>query len=383
MLLLTQNFPPTDGGSCRWFWELYSRLPTDKVVVATDIVDGSEQFDNTHNMLVERIPLFSKEWGIISLAGILFYLRSIKHVMKLVKKHQIEEIHCGRVIHEGVIALAVKMFTGVPYKCFVHGEDVETAATSREHSALVSQVCKKASRLICNSHNSAMLVEKLGFASKGVCSVLHPGVDTDVFRPAAPDELFRDQVGWKNKTVMLTVGRLQRRKGQDFLIKAMPELLKHKPDLHYAVVGRGELEKELRDSIGELGLERCVTLHTDFSDEQLVKAYQQCDFFILPNRTIGNDIEGFGMVLVEAQACGKYVIAGDSGGTRETFIRGVTGNILDCSTPQQITEMLPLFLNRYMDTSVQEISKYADIRFNWGKHAREFQRKLLSSQNTV
>ena len=368
MLLLTQNFPPTDGGSCRWFWELYSRLPTDKVVVATDIVDGSEQFDNTHNMLVERIPLFSKEWGIISLAGILFYLRSIKNVMKLVKKHQIEEIHCGRVIHEGVIALAVKMFTGVPYKCFVHGEDVETAATSREHSALVSQVCKKASRLICNSHNSAMLVEKLGFASKGVCSVLHPGVDTDVFKPAAPDKLFREQVGWQNKTVMLTVGRLQRRKGQDFLIKAMPELLKHKPDLHYAVVGRGELEKELRDSISELGLERNVTLHTDFSDGQLVKAYQQCDFFILPNRTIGNDIEGFGMVLVEAQACGKYVIAGESGGTRETMKLKVTGDIIDCSSVSSLNYGVLAHLNSFKGSEVTSIANYVKDNFAWSGH---------------
>jgi phosphatidylinositol alpha-1,6-mannosyltransferase len=378
VLLLTQNFPPTDGGSCRWFWELYSRLPADKVVVATDIVDGGEQFDKSHNMQVERIPLFSREWGIVSFSGFIFYLRAIKNVVKLVKKYQIEEIHCGRVIHEGVIALAVEMLTGVTFKCFVHGEDVETAATSREHSMLVKLVCRKTARLICNSHNSARLVDDLGFAKKDKCSVLHPGVDTNLFKPAPRDEDFRKQVGWQGKTVMLTVGRLQRRKGQDFLIKAMPELLKHKPDLHYAVVGRGELEKELRDSISELGLEKSVTLHTDFSDEQLVKAYQQCDFFILPNRSIGNDIEGFGMVLVEAQACGKYVIAGDSGGTKETMIRDATGNILDCSTPQQITKLLPFFLNRYMDTPVQEISKCADTRFNWGKHAREFHRKLLS-----
>lgn len=368
VLLLTQNFPPTDGGSCRWFWELYSRLPADKVVVATDIVDGGEQFDNAHSMQVERIPLFSKEWGIISFAGILFYFRAIKIVMRLVKKHQIEEIHCGRVIHEGVIALAVRVLAGVPYKCFIHGEDVETAATSREHSLLVRQVCKKTSRLICNSHNSAGLVEKLGFGTKQLCSVLHPGVDTNVFKPASHDEVFRKQVGWQNKTVMLTVGRLQRRKGQDFLIKAMPELLMHKPDLHYAVVGRGELEKELRDSIIELGLEKNVTLHTDFSDEQLVKAYQQCDFFILPNRTIGNDIEGFGMVLVEAQACGKYVIAGDSGGTSETMLVGKTGDITDCSTVSSLVDGILTHINSFKGAEANYISNHVKDNFAWSGH---------------
>lgn len=368
VLLLTQNFPPTDGGSCRWFWELYSRLPADKVVVATDIVDGGEQFDNAHSMQVERIPLFSKEWGIISFAGILFYFRAIKIVMRLVKKHQIEEIHCGRVIHEGVIALAVRVLAGVPYKCFIHGEDVETAATSREHSLLVRQVCKKTSRLICNSHNSAGLVEKLGFGTKQLCSVLHPGVDTNVFKPASHDEVFRKQVGWQNKTVMLTVGRLQRRKGQDFLIKAMPELLMHKPDLHYAVVGRGELEKELRDSIIELGLEKNVTLHTDFSDEQLVKAYQQCDFFILPNRTIGNDIEGFGMVLVEAQACGKYVIAGDSGGTSETMLVGKTGDVIDCSNENSLASNLIKKLSSDMEVNSDESQYFISINFSWAQY---------------
>nr|WP_275407115.1 glycosyltransferase [Alteromonas hispanica] len=197
---------------------------------------------------------------------------------------------------------------------------------------------------------------------------MHPGVDTDVFKPAAPDELFREQVGWQNKTVMLTVGRLQRRKGQDFLIKAMPELLKHKPDLHYAVVGRGELEKELRDSISELGLERCVTLHTDFSDEQLVKAYQQCDFFILPNRTIGNDIEGFGMVLVEAQACGKYVIAGESGGTAETMIIGNTGDVIDCSNVNKLSSNLLNKLSSEMEVNLDDSRNYIVTSFSWSQY---------------
>lgn len=336
--------------------------------MVTDIVDGGEQFDNANSMQVERIPLFSREWGVKSLAGILFYFRAIKAVTKLVKKHEVEEIHCGRVIHEGVIALVVKMLTGVPYKCFVHGEDVETAATSREHSLLVRQVCKQTVRLICNSHNSASLVENLGFANKNKCNVLHPGVDTEVFKPASHDEVFRNQVGWKNKTVMLTVGRLQRRKGQDFLIKAMPELLKHKPDLHYAVVGRGELEKELRNLISDLGLEKNVTLHTNFSDEQLVKAYQQCDFFILPNRTIANDIEGFGMVLVEAQACGKYVIAGDSGGTRETMNLKETGHIIDCSSVSSLTCGILAHINLLKEYEEISVSDYAKDNFAWSSH---------------
>jgi phosphatidylinositol alpha-1,6-mannosyltransferase len=76
---------------------------------------------------------------------------------------------------------------------------------------------------------------------------------------------------------------------------------------------------------------------SEISDEQMIQCYQQCDVFILPNRTIGQDIEGFGMVLVEAQSCGKAVIAGDSGGTKETMLDGQTGYVIDATSVSTIS----------------------------------------------
>ena len=174
-LLLTENFPPKEGGSGRWFWELYSRLPNDKVlIVANDTPEGRE-FDKTHELDIVRIELESTEWGLASTKGLGFYWETIRKVLKLVKEHGIEEVHCGRVIPEGVIARALKLLAGARYNCFVHGEDVETAATSREHSLLVKNVCKNASMLICNSENTANIVRKLGFDSGSKCEVLHRG----------------------------------------------------------------------------------------------------------------------------------------------------------------------------------------------------------------
>ncbi len=351
ILLLTENFPPIEGGSGRWFWELYSRLPKESVLILAHNVDGATEFDNAHNLNVIRAPMHSAEWGVKSVTGLKFYWRMVKLVRKIVKQHQIDEIHCGRVIHEGVIAWLVKKLTGTPFLCYVHGEDVETAATSREQALLVRRVCAASKMLICNSRNSENLVVKLGFAGSHICNVLHPGVDTSRFVPAAVDNNFRQQMGWNGKRVLLTVGRLQRRKGQDFLIKAMPELVKRHPDLFYAIVGRGECEMELRQSVVDLGVDEHVGIYTDLDDEALIRCYQQCDCFILPNRTIGNDIEGFGMVLVEAQACSKPVIAGDSGGTAETMVIGETGAIIDCSTPQHIVTGLTKVLN---DTDLKE-----------------------------
>ena len=374
-LLLTENFPPKEGGSGRWFWELYSRLPNDKVlIVANDTPEGRE-FDKTHELDIVRIELESTEWGLASTKGLGFYWETIRKVLKLIKEHDIEEVHCGRVIPEGVIARALKLLAGARYNCFVHGEDVETAATSREHSLIVKNVCKNASMLICNSENTANIVRKLGFDSGSKCEVLHPGVDTSRFEVAAPDTSFRQKMGWSGKRVLLTVGRLQRRKGQDFLIKSMPALLKEFPDLFYAVVGRGECYDELISLVDQHKLHDNVCVYPDMDDEALIKCYQQCDIFILPNRTIDNDIEGFGMVLVEAQVCGKPVIAGDSGGTRETMNIGKTGHIIDCSSTENLLNGLsPILRNREIVDGEVDIADYAKNRFNWDQHVAKAKR---------
>ena len=374
-LLLTENFPPKEGGSGRWFWELYSRLPNDKVIIVANDTPEGREFDKTHKLDVVRIELESTEWGLASTKGLGFYWVTIRKVLKLIKKHGIEEVHCGRVIPEGVIARALKLLAGARYNCYIHGEDVETAATSREHSLLVKNVCKNASMLICNSENTANIVRKLGFDSGSKCEVLHPGVDTSRFEVAAPDTSFRQKMGWSGKRVLLTVGRLQRRKGQDFLIKTMPALLNEFPDLFYAVVGRGECYDELISLVDQHELHDNVCVYPDMDDEALIKCYQQCDIFILPNRTIDNDIEGFGMVLVEAQVCGKPVIAGDSGGTRETMNIGKTGHIIDCSSTENLlNELSPILRNREIVDGEVDIADYAKNRFNWDQHVAKAKR---------
>lgn len=371
ILLLTENFPPIDGGSGRWFWELYSRLPRESTYILTHNVEGGEEFDKNHKLNVVRCDMSSPEWGLKSIVGLKFYWRLVKRVIKVAKQYKIDEIHCGRVIHEGVIARIVKLLTGIPFTCFVHGEDVETAATSREQSLMVREVCRRTENLICNSENSRNLVEKLGFASNSKCVVLHPGVDIDKFKPADKDEEFRTSMGWESRIVLLTVGRLQQRKGQDFMIEAMPELLKSFPNLFYAVVGRGECESVLSKKITELGLTESIKIYTSLDDQELIKCYQQCDLFILPNRTIGNDIEGFGMVLVEAQACGKPVIAGNSGGTAETMIVGQTGEIIDCSTSESLrSSLITVLLNKKVFTYGDDGVAHVRRSLNWEAHVQ-------------
>lgn len=380
-LVLTENFPPLSGGSARWFWELYSRLPVEQFLLVVNDTKEGQAFDKTHPLNIIRMPLVSPEWGFRSIKGITFYYKAVLSLRKIIKQHNITHIHTGRVIHEGVIAWLLSLITNVSYSTYVHGEDVETAAISREHDLMVKQVCKRASRIICNSHNSANIVKRLAYAGDEKISVLHPGFDQMRFSPAKVDPHFKEQMGWQNKQVIITVGRLQQRKGQDAMIMAMPNIIAEYPDVHYVIIGHGECEEQLKKLITELKLTDHVQLLTNVTDQQMVQCYQQCDLFILPNRTINNDIEGFGMVLVEAQACGKPVIAGDSGGTRETMALGESGMIVDCSKPEIIAQEINLLLadKTKLITMGEMGVRFVNTHFTWDVHLEKAKKVFASA----
>jgi phosphatidylinositol alpha-1,6-mannosyltransferase len=178
--------------------------------------------------------------------------------------------------------------------------------------------------------------------------------------------------------VILTVGRLQKRKGHDMLIRALPAIRAAVPDVLYAIVGDGEERAGLEALADEVGVRAHVQFRGEPGDDELVQCYQQCDLFVLPNREVNGDFEGFGMVLVEAQACGKPVIAGDSGGTAETLEIGATGLICDCTTPAPlaaaVTELLvhPDLLPRMGEAA----RKRAVERFDWLALANDARRIL-------
>ncbi|MBU3004316.1 glycosyltransferase family 4 protein [Paraglaciecola arctica] len=380
VLVLTENFPPISGGSGRWFWELYSRLPKDEYLILADDVQGAAEFDDTHQLNITRMPLKSAEWGLKSFKGIKFYWRLIKRIRKIIKQQHITHIHCGRVIHEGVTAWLLKLLTGTPYLCYVHGEDVETAATSGEHNLMVKQVCKHAERLICNSQNSANIVKRLKYAKDDKIDVLHPGVDATLFVPITEDKDFKQQMGWQGRKVIITVGRLQERKGQDMMIRATALLKQQFPEVLYAIIGRGDRLESLKALAAELGINDHVQFLTEVTDPQMIQCYQQCDVFILPNRTIGNDIEGFGMVLVEAQACGKPVIAGDSGGTRETMVINESGFVIDCTDVELISSTVTrLLVDPEHSAQMGKIGrKHVESELDWQAHVQKA--SLLFSQ---
>jgi phosphatidylinositol alpha-1,6-mannosyltransferase len=323
-----------------------------------------------------------RQWGVRSWEGLLGYGRAIRLLRRLVRDRRVGMVHCGRCLPEGVMALALKWSQRVPYLCFVHGEDIGTALNSREQKALVRRVLRGAACCIANSRNTARLLREQWNIEPEQIQVLNPGVDTNYFVPAPRDPQARRRIGWDERPVLLTVGRLQRRKGHDMMIRALPSIRARLPNVLYSIVGDGE-EREM---LGLLAREHGVEAHVQFlgniADSELLCCYQQCDLFALPNREIEGDIEGFGMVLVEAQSCGKPVVAGRSGGTADTMHVGATGELVPCESPEPLSETVVRLL---LDAPLREkmggqARRWAVAHFDWELLATQA-RDLFESLN--
>lgn len=335
-LLITEVFPPQAGGSGRWFWEIYRRLDRTETMVAAGLQEGDAEFDRTHDVNVRRLPMTFPSWGVANWTGLRCYRQLADSIRRLIAEHSATQIHCGKVLPEGFVAWWLKMRLGIPYLCYVHGEELSIAAGSRELSLMAKRAFGSADRVIANSRNTASLLCDQWSLPRDRVTVMYPGVDVDRFCPAQRDSAVRSELGWGDRPVVLTVGRLQKRKGHDRLIEAIPVIRESHPDFLYSIIGDGIERSALERLVAELGVGDHVDFRGEVNDEEMLKCYQQCDLFALPNRTVDGDFEGFGMVLLEAQACGRPVLCGRSGGTGEAMREGSTGIRIDCDVVDAI-----------------------------------------------
>lgn len=157
------------------------------------------------------------------------------------------------------------------------------------------------------------------------------------------------------------------------LISALPEILQTIPEILYSIVGAGEERVALERLVEEKQLAGHVQFLEEVSDEELIQCYQQCDLFALPNRQIGGDIEGIGIVLLEAQAAGKPVVAGDSGGTRETMRIPETGVVVPCEVPGPLAHQIAELLGnpQRLETMGGAGREWVTTKFDWRAQSRQ------------
>jgi phosphatidylinositol alpha-1,6-mannosyltransferase len=157
-----------------------------------------------------------------------------------------------------------------------------------------------------------------------------PGIDTDHFSPVDASQL-RDELGLTHKKVIVSVGRLVHRKGQDVLIEAMPTIVNEVPEAHILMIGEGPYRGYLENRVNALGLQERVTFIGRIQYADLPRYICAGDLFVMPSRSrlAGLEVEGLGIVYLEASACGLPVIAGNSGGAPDAVLVGETGLVVD------------------------------------------------------
>jgi phosphatidylinositol alpha-1,6-mannosyltransferase len=168
-----------------------------------------------------------------------------------------------------------------------------------------------------------------------------PGIDVEHFRPGNGATM-RTELGIESKRVIMCVGRLVHRKGQDVLVQAMPAVLRRIPEAVLVLVGVGPREEFLRKEVARLGIQDSVFFTGRIQYDQLPQYFHAADLFVMPSRSrlAGLEVEGLGIVYLEASACGIPVIAGRSGGAPDAVIAGETGLLVDGTKVDEIADCI-------------------------------------------
>lgn len=252
------------------------------------------------------------------------------HALSLYYRQGFDWIECGQALPFGLIALIFKRWFGIPYLIWSHGNDVLKPQRYPVVKSLLLLSLKNADGIVANSRATQEEIFKLGVDPERVL-VINPSVDTQRFHSQIDTSKVVARHPLQGKTVILTVARLVERKGIDMVIRAMPRVLEAVPDAVYLVIGTGPYRGKLERLARESGLEERVIFVGYILDEELSCYYGACDVFVLVSRTLADkgEMEGFGIVYLEAGACGKPVIGGRGGGTSEAIEDKVTGLLVD------------------------------------------------------
>jgi phosphatidylinositol alpha-1,6-mannosyltransferase len=326
-LMITELFLPTKGGTAVSFDDDFRRLGGKEIHVVTADVPGAVEFDRTHPNTIHRIALKRVAW--LKPESLLIYLKLLGSAALLVAARRFVAIFAGRVLPEGFVAWLIARISRRPVLVYAHGEELTNWGRGRKF-ALMRFVFRHADAVLANSDFTRDTLAELLDVDRGRIAVVYPTVDEERFRPGIPGEALRAQLGLNgNEHLILSVGRLQRRKGFDTLVRALPLLHGRGIDAHFALIGIGDDRAYLERLASEQGVSGRVHLLGHVSYDDLPRWYAACDVFAMPNRDIDGDTEGFGLVFLEAASAGKPALSGTSGGTASAVIDGVTGVRVD------------------------------------------------------
>lgn len=343
-LLFTLEYPPFRGGVANYYGNLAKFWPVGQ---GEGGADGSLAVlhNNDNRLINEKLPFFK-------------WLPAITELRRMVRKEKIGHVLVGHVLPLGTATWLVSKITRIRYSVIIHGTDLNSALARPRRRWLAGRILAGAENIICNSSFAAGLCENFIGKDKKI-KVVNPGVENQVTHNIEHVTGLKKKYNLDGKIVLLTVGRLVSRKGIDKVLESMPVILQHVPNLVYIIVGNGPDLESLKSQIKDYLLDKSALIITDAGDEERNAWYDLCDIFIVAGRQIGSDVEGFGIVYLEAGLHGKPVIAGDTGGVADAVEDNLNGLLVDPTDTSAIAR------------AVAGLAKDETLRRQLGEQGRE------------
>lgn len=315
-LLVTNDFPPKIGGIQSLLWEWWRRLPPDSFAVLTSPHAGAAEFDAAQPFRVERVrePV------------LLPHPPMVRRINELAANIGADLVVLDPALPLGMVGPSLEL----PYDVVLHGAEVAVPGRLPGTKQALANVLRRARHIVSAGEYAAREAERAADRSLPI-TVVPPGVDVERFRPIDADErdAARRHFGIAvDAELVASISRLVPRKGFDVAIRAAAALRTSHPDLVMAIAGGGRDERRLRRIAAETSAP--VRFLGRVPHDVLPRLYACGDVFTMACRSRwgGLEQEGFGIVFVEAAACGVPQVAGDSGGAAEAVIDGVTGRVV-------------------------------------------------------
>jgi phosphatidylinositol alpha-1,6-mannosyltransferase len=245
------------------------------------------------------------------------------------------------------LAAPLQRMRQIPVIFYIHGEELTCPDTSRLMGTANFRALRKADGVVAVSRFTRAKLIDLGVEADRI-ALIPNAVDLERFTPGETDADLLDRYGLRGKRVLLTVGRLEERKGHATALHALPRILQACPDVVYVIVGSGEglPDLGLEAMARNLGVAQHVVFAGPVPPERLLSFYRSCNLFVMPNQALPNgDTEGFGLVFLEAAACGKPVVGGRDGGVPDAVVNGETGFLVDGASADEFAEAVVRILS--------------------------------------
>lgn len=326
LLLITDKFPPHLGGTAVIYGNWCVRFPPAAIRVLTvQHPAGWPAYDEAAPFPLERVPWLD----IPKIRYPLAWVRMWRAALHLVRHWRPDVVHAGQALETGWIARSLWRRCGIPYVVHTYGEELTCwSRKSRWTWRQLRTILADAAAVTAISRYTAGLLTQLDLYH-GPVTLLSPGVEVDRFA-GGDGAAFRARHELGDGPILLTVGRLMRRKGHDRVLAGLRRICEQVPGCRYVIAGSGPEEARLRALAAELDLGSSVRFLGAVPRSEVPDCLAAGDVFVHPNRSLANgDVEGFGIVFLEAGAAGLPVIGGDSGGATEAVQHGVTGYLVD------------------------------------------------------